>query len=155
MKVNDAVVGAALIALAVAILVHIQAYPLIPGQKYGAALFPGVIAVGFLITGAMLVARGVRQGLPLITLGAWLRSPALATNFLAICAVLVFYIVAADALGFVLTGTACLGALFLKFGVKPVRAIVIAVVATLVIHTLFYKLLRVPLPWGVLERFAW
>jgi len=63
--------------------------------------------------------------------------------------------VAADALGFVLTGTACLGALFLKFGVKPVRAIAIAVVATLVIHTLFYKLLRVPLPWGVLERFAW
>ena len=97
----------------------------------------------------------MRQGLPLITLGAWLRSPTLAANFLAICAVLVFYVVAVDALGFVLTGTACLGALFLKFGVKPVRAIVIAVVATLVIHTLFYKLLRVPLPWGVLERFAW
>ena len=155
MKVNDAVVGAFLIALAVAILVHIQAYPLIPGQKYGAALFPGVIAVGFLITGALLVARGVRQGLPLITLGAWLRSPTLAANFLAICAVLVFYVVAVDALGFVLTGTTCLGALFLKFGVKPGRAIVIAVVATLVIHTLFYKLLRVPLPWGVLERFVW
>ena len=155
MKVNDAVVGAALIALALAILVHIQAYPLIPGQKYGAALFPGVIAVGFLVTGALLVARGVRQGLPLITLGAWLRSPTLAANFLAICAVLVFYVVAVDALGFVLTGTTCLGALFLKFGVKPVRAVVIAVVATLVIHTLFYKLLRVPLPWGVLERFAW
>jgi len=154
-KVNDAVVGTFLIALALAILVHIQPYPLIPGQKYGAALFPGVIAVGFLITGVMLVARGVRQGLPLITLGAWLRSPTLAANFLAICAVLVFYIVAADALGFVLTGTACLVALFLKFGVKPVRATVIAVVATLVIHTLFYKLLRVPLPWGVLERFAW
>jgi putative tricarboxylic transport membrane protein len=154
-KVNDAVVGAVLIALALAILVHIQAYPLIPGQKYGAALFPGVIAVGLLVTGAVLVARGVRQGFPLITLGPWLRSPRLVTNFLAICAVLVFYIVAADALGFVLTGTACLGALFLKFGVKPVRAIVIAVVATLVIHTLFYKLLRVPLPWGVLERFAW
>ena len=66
-----------------------------------------------------------------------------------------YYVVAVDALGFVLTGTACLGALFLKFGVKPARAIVIAVVATLVIHTLFYKLLRVPLPWGVLERFAW
>jgi putative tricarboxylic transport membrane protein len=103
----------------------------------------------------MLVARGVRQGSPIVTLGAWLRSPTLAANFLAICAALVFYIVAADALGFVLTGIACLAALFLKFGVKPARAAVIAVTATLVIHTLFYKLLRVPLPWGVLERFAW
>jgi putative tricarboxylic transport membrane protein len=154
-KVNDAVVGTALIALAIAILVHIQAYPLIPGQKYGAALFPGAIAVGFLITGALLVARGVRQGGPLFAPGAWLRSPRLATNFLAICAVLVFYIVEVDALGFVLTGSACLVALFVKFGVRPARAVVIAVVATLVIHFLFFKLLRVPLPWGVLERFAW
>ena len=48
MKVNDAVIGACLIALAIAILVHIQAYPLIPGQKYGPALFPGVIAVGLI-----------------------------------------------------------------------------------------------------------
>jgi putative tricarboxylic transport membrane protein len=155
MKVNDAIVGAALIALAVAILVHIQAYPLIPGQKYGPALFPGVIAVGFIATGALLVARGVRQGLPLLALGGWMRSPALATNFLAICAVLVFYIAAADALGFLVAGAICLAALFLKLGVRPGNAVVIAIAATAAIHTLFYKFLRVPLPWGVLERFAW
>jgi putative tricarboxylic transport membrane protein len=29
------------------------------------------------------------------------------------------------------------------------------VIVTLVIHYAFYSLLRVPLPWGVLERFAW
>jgi putative tricarboxylic transport membrane protein len=29
------------------------------------------------------------------------------------------------------------------------------VAATLVIHTAFYKLLKVPLPWGLLERFVW
>ena len=155
MRVNDAVVGAALIAIAVALLVHIQAYPLIPGQRYGPALFPGVIAVGFLATGALLVVRGVRQGLPLFVLGDWMRSPALATNFLAICAALVFYIAAAETLGFLPTGALLLTALFLKFGVAPVRAVGIAVVATLLIHVLFYKLLRVPLPWGVLERFAW
>jgi putative tricarboxylic transport membrane protein len=32
---------------------------------------------------------------------------------------------------------------------------VVAVAATLLIHTLFYKLLRVPLPWGVLEPVLW
>jgi putative tricarboxylic transport membrane protein len=154
-KINDAVVGVALIALAIAILVHIQVYPLIPGQKYGPALFPGLVAVGFIATGALLIVRGVRQGFPLVQLAPWLRSPGPVTNFLAVCAALVFYIVAAGPLGFIPTGVVLLAALFLKFGVRPVRAIATAVVATLVIHTAFYKLLKVPLPWGLLERFVW
>jgi putative tricarboxylic transport membrane protein len=155
MRINDAVVGACLIALAIAILVHIQAYPLIPGQKYGPALFPGVIAAGLGVCGLLLVRRGVRQGRPLVSGGAWLRSPALATNFLLVCGVLAFYAAFAGTLGFLITGVLCLLALFLKLRVRPLPAIVVAVAATLVIHTLFYKFLRVPLPWGVLERFAW
>jgi putative tricarboxylic transport membrane protein len=155
MKVNDAIVGALLVALAIAILVHIQGYPLIPGQKYGPALFPGLIAVGFIATGLLLVVRGVRQGRPPIQLAPWLGSPALRSNFIAVVAALVFYIVAADKLGFILTGVVLLFALFVKFGVRAGRATVIAIVATLAIHAAFYKLLRVPLPWGVLERFAW
>ena len=117
MKINDAIVGACLIALAVAILVHIQGYPLIPGQKYGPALFPGVIAVGLIATGAILLVRGLRQGPPLVVLGEWLRRPALVTNFLAVCAALVFYVVAADPLGFIITSIVFLGVLLLKFGV--------------------------------------
>jgi putative tricarboxylic transport membrane protein len=77
------------------------------------------------------------------------------TNFLAVCAALVLYIVAAGPLGFIPTGVILLAALFLKFGVRPVRSIVTAFVATLLIHTAFYKLLKVPLPWGLLERFVW
>jgi putative tricarboxylic transport membrane protein len=154
-KVNDAVVGAVLLALAIAILIHIQSYPLIPGQKYGPALFPGVIAAGFIATGLLLVVRGIRSGLPPLRLSPWLRSPRLVANFAAICAALVFYIFAAQPLGFIPTGVLLLFGLFLKFGVRPLRAVVTAVAATLVIHTLFYKLLKVPLPWGVLEPFLW
>jgi putative tricarboxylic transport membrane protein len=154
-RINDAVVGAVLIALATAILLHIQAYPLIPGQQYGPALFPGLIAVGFIAAGGLLVVRGIKAGFPLFQLAPWLRSPRLVTNFLAVCAALVVYILVADALGFILTGVILLAGLFLKFGLDARRAVVTAVVATLVIHLLFYKLLRVPLPWGVLERFAW
>ena len=155
MKINDAVAGAALIALAIAILFHIQGYPLIPGQKYGPALFPGLIAVGFIATGSLLVVRGARAGRPLFAPGAWMRVPGLVANFLAVCAALVFYVLAVGPLGFIPTGIVLLLALFLKFGVRSLPAIVTAVATTLVIHWLFYKLLRVPLPWGVLERFAW
>ena len=65
-----------------------------------------------------------------------------------------FYILLADLLGFLLVGPAILYALFLVFGVRPARAAVVAIVATLVIWYAFYKLLRVPLPWGVLTRYA-
>jgi putative tricarboxylic transport membrane protein len=30
----------------------------------------------------------------------------------------------------------------------------VAVIATVVIHLSFYKLLRIPLPWGIFEQFA-
>ena len=155
MRINDAVVGAVLIALAIAILFHIQDYPLIPGQKYGPALFPGLIAAGFIVTGGLLAVRGINAGFPLVQLAPWLRSPGLVTNFLAVCVALVAYILVAATLGFIPTGVILLAGLFLKFGVGAQRAFVTAIVATLVIHFLFYKLLRVPLPWGVLERFAW
>ena len=46
MKLNDAVWGALFILLSAALLVHVQSFPTIPGQKVGPALFPGIIAVG-------------------------------------------------------------------------------------------------------------
>jgi putative tricarboxylic transport membrane protein len=154
-KISDSVVGVFLIALAIAILIHIQSYPLIPGQNYGPALFPGVIAVGLLVCGALLLLRGIRARAPWFELLDWMRNPVMLTNFIAVCLVLAFYVVAADPLGFLPTAALCLLALFLKLKVRVLPAIGIAIVATFVIHFLFYKLLRVPLPWGVLERFAW
>ena len=46
-------------------------------------------------------------------------------------------------------------ALFIAYGVRPMTAIIVAIGVTFVIHYAFYKLLRVPLPWGVLTRFAY
>ncbi len=48
-----------------------------------------------------------------------------------------------------------LATLFGVFGVRSRWIVPLAIVVTLVIHYAFYKLLRVPLPWGILERFAW
>ena len=61
---------------------------------------------------------------------------------------------AVDALGFHITATVLLlaWARFLRASLG--LALSIAVGATVVIHLSFYKLLKVPLPWGVFERFA-
>jgi putative tricarboxylic transport membrane protein len=67
----------------------------------------------------------------------------------------VFYIVAANDLGFLPTGFLMLVALFKALQVKWSRALLVALIATLVVHFAFYKMLRVPLPWGILTPWAW
>ena len=44
MKVNDTILGALFALLGAVVLWHVQSFPVIPGQKFGAALFPGVIS---------------------------------------------------------------------------------------------------------------
>ena len=76
-------------------------------------------------------------------------------GFAVLVAVNLLYLLAAQRLGFVLTGIVYLAALMWVLQVKLLRALAIAVVMTLLIHYCFYKLLKVPLPWGVLQSIAW
>ena len=39
--------------------------------------------------------------------------------------------------------------------VRPLRALWVGALMTLLIHYAFYKLLKVPLPWGWLQPVAW
>jgi putative tricarboxylic transport membrane protein len=45
--------------------------------------------------------------------------------------------------------------MFWALAVRRVLILPLAVLITLVIHTVFYKGLRVPLPWGVLQALQW
>jgi putative tricarboxylic transport membrane protein len=156
-KLNDAVCGLLLLLLGAAVLAAIQGYPKIPGQPVGPALFPGLIAAGLCVSGALLIAKGLRHRAeqPWVAFDDWVHSPRHVLALVVLLASIVFYIVAADRLGFLLTATLVLLALFLVLRVPPLRALLIAVIAALVVHFAFYKLLRVPLPWGVLTGVAW
>ena len=90
-----------------------------------------------------------------IALAPWTRSRQHLIAFAVTVAVNVFYILFVERLGFIPTGIVYLSALFLVFGVRARWILPLAVVLTLAIHTAFYKLLRVPLPWGVLQGFIW
>jgi putative tricarboxylic transport membrane protein len=156
-KLNDAVFGLLLIALGAGVLLGVQGYPKIPGQPVGPALFPGLIAAGLCVGGVVLLVQGWRQraGEPWLVWDAWVRSPRHLVALAVLLGSVVFYIVAAQTLGFLLTAPLILLALFLSLRVRPPTAIVLAVVAALLVHYAFYKLLRVPLPWGVLTGVAW
>jgi len=157
MKINDAIIGAVLLLLSIAVVWHVQSFPKIPGQQFGADGFPRLVGIGLGICGALLLMRGLRArraGGGWAEWAAWTASPGDWMNVLAVPALLVFYILAAKALGFLIAGSVILTVLFLLFGVDRMRALPLAVVLTFAIHYAFYKLLRVPLPWGVLEPLA-
>lgn len=156
MKLNDAIFGLLLLVLGSVVLFAIRGYPKIPGQPVGPALFPGLIAVGLCICGLMLLLRGLRRPRGTwLAFDDWIRSPRHVTALAVLLGSVVFYIVAANALGFLPTAVIILLALFLVLRVPPARSLLLAVVATLVVHFVFYKLLRVPLPWGLLTPYAW
>jgi len=157
MKFNDAVFGLVLLVLGAAVLAAVQGYPSIPGQQVGPALFPGLIAGGLCVGGALLLAKGwrERQAVPWLRLGDWIGSPRHLVAVLLVIGSVVFYMLASERLGFLLTAALVLWMLMFAMGVRPGRAVLIAAIATLAIHFAFYKLLRVPLPWGVLTPYAW
>lgn len=157
MKVNDAVPGAILFALGAAIIVAVQGFPKIPGQPVGPALFPGILAAALCVCGLILVVKGwlARREAPWFVADDWVRSPRHGIALAVLLGSIAFYILAADTLGFFVCASLALFAQFLSLRVPPGRALLVTVIAVLVIHFAFYKLLRVPLPWGFLKNYAW
>jgi putative tricarboxylic transport membrane protein len=161
-KINDAIWGGLFILGAVAVIVHVQSFPRIPGQNVGPGLFPGIVAAGIGICGLILVARGLRERAAAVegarawvAWPAWLRSPRHLGAVLVLVGVNVFYVLAVERLGFFITAFVYLAALMSVLRVRLLVALPTAIVCTFGIHYAFYKLLKVPLPWGVLTPFAW
>jgi putative tricarboxylic transport membrane protein len=126
-KVNDALTGAALAALAAA--------------RLG-------------LCGVALIASGLRQRAPLLVLPDWLSRQRPRAGVAAVIAGLLAYILLADRLGFHIVGAVLLAVWMRVLGASWRIALPGAAVFTVLIHLAFYKALRVPLPWGLLERWA-
>ena len=155
MRIHDSLIGGVLLLLSLAVLWHIQSFPPAAGQQYGPALFPGLIAAGLGLASAVLAWQGLRVQQPWLVLSEGLRSPRRLAAFAITVGSMVFYILLSERLGFIVCSLVVLIALQWACGVRPLLAVAVAIAATLVIHTCFYKLLKVPLPWGLLQPLAW
>ncbi len=153
MRRVDQRVGAALAVLGAAVTWTASSFPAVPGQKLGAGFLPMLIGAGLLLCGLALLLRGLRSaaGTPAASGPVSSLRDRIAAA-LVIAAVLV-YIALAERLGFMLVAPVCLLMAFLALQVRLLPALAWALAGTLVVHLLFYKLLRVPLPWGLLRPF--
>lgn len=159
MKLNDMLSGVLLLVLAVCIGVNISGFPTIPGQNIGPAAFPGLLAFLLGVCAVLLIVKGWRaqqiQRQPWLEAGAWMRSNLHARNFLITLGCLVFYILASETLGFILCAVGVLVVMFAALQVRRKWIFPLALGITLLIHTIFYKGLRVPLPWGLMLPLQW
>ena len=157
MKFHDTLSGAALLALALAILFNISSFPTIPGQNIGPAAFPGLLASLLAVCAVLLMVKGWRtqRHMPWLVWGEWMKSRFHWRNFCVTVGGLVFYIAASDFLGFLISSTVVLSTLFIALRVRWRWVLPMSLIVSLVVHTIFYKGLRVPLPWGVLMPIQW
>lgn len=160
MRVDDTILGAVLLAFAVAVVAYAQTFPALGGMAFGPDLFPTVIGCGLGVCGAGLIATGIarrraRGGGPWVEVAPWMQSADLGGNLLAVLTATLGYILVSDWLGFHLTAMTILAGLFFKLHVRWAILVPFAVGVPFIIHYAFYSLLRVPLPWGVLTPIAW
>lgn len=156
MKVNDAIFGAIFLLFGVVVFVHVQAFPRIPGQQVGPALFPGLIATGLAVCGVLLIISGIRRRAtqPWTETAAWMGSRRHVAAFSIIVLGVAAYVMLADVVGFLIVAPVLMWIWLTVLGVPQRQSVVVAIVATLLIWYAFYKLLRVPLPWGWLQGMA-
>ena len=152
MRRTDRWAGLGLALLGIAVMGSARAFPNVPGQKLGAGFLPMLVGGGLLLCALALIARSLREA-PYAIRGADEARREHFGSSLVIIGAVVGYIVLADSLGFLIVAPLCLVATFLALRVKLSHALLWALAGTIVVHVTFYKLLRVPLPWGLLRPF--
>jgi putative tricarboxylic transport membrane protein len=145
--------GLGLALLALAVLWSARSFPNVPGQDLGASTLPTIVGAGLLACALLLIRRSfdakrypaeaapepeaaLRAGPPLLMLGAVLLS-----------------ILLSERLGYLLVAPASVLIGMLALRIRLLPAIGWAILASAVVHVAFYKLLKVPLPWGLVRPF--
>jgi len=159
MRIDDRFLGLILVGLGLAIYLTARTFPMMAGIPYGPGFFPSIAAAGLAVCGIIIAVTGTlkSRAAPAIGPGATVRSAARGALFrpLAIAVIVVFFGLALPVLGFHIAAFVTVAAAAFVFGAHPIVAPVLALAAAFGTHAMFYSVLRVPLPWGVLTPYAW
>jgi putative tricarboxylic transport membrane protein len=163
MQLSDRITGGLIATLGAVSFFYGSKLPPVPGQEVGPSAFPMVVGAGLALCGGLIVfgigrhfeevaeADVISHSEPelLEPLPAWRSWLALIPPGLVF-----FYALASERLGFLVTSAIMVLIASFAFGAKPKLAVPLAVIAPFIINLIFLKLLRVPLPGGLLP-FPW
>ncbi|HEX8665002.1 MAG TPA: tripartite tricarboxylate transporter TctB family protein [Beijerinckiaceae bacterium] len=162
MRLPDRVTGLFTFALGAVSAYAGSRLPPVPGQPVGPNVFPLVVGIGLCLCGAM-IALGIghkfeeeaeadlvaHSDLPTEEQVLASHGPLYKLRVLIPPALLLFYVFTVDVLGFYVTTAAMILVAASVFGARWRLSVPVALLAPVVVHLVFYKLLRVPLPAGL------
>jgi putative tricarboxylic transport membrane protein len=160
MRLSDRVTGTFLVALGGVTAYAGSLLPPVPGQQVGPNAFPLVCGSLVALCG-VLIAFGVGSRFEeeaeadLVAHGGVIESELPQSRLYKLRvlippALLFFYVFAVDILGFVPTAAIIAFVISVALGARLKLAIPVALLSPLGVHLVFFKLLRVPLPDGLL-----
>lgn len=131
--------------------------------EYGPGLFPSIVGWGMIGLSCLAAFDALRtpRETP-ATAAAELDdappaeplTPQSLILFTAFLVAPIFYVFVAPVLGFLLTMPVIVGGLAFLASGRPWRALLLGIGLTIFLHIVFYDLLRVTLPWGILTPYA-
>ncbi|MDR7400986.1 MAG: tripartite tricarboxylate transporter TctB family protein [Armatimonadota bacterium] len=147
----DALAGVVLALLGSYVFVAARSFPRMAGQYPGPGLFPQLLGALLVIAGVALVVGSVAGGRARVRRALLGGSRRERLSALLVVAAVIFYIVAVTRLGFAVVSVLILSGLMAALGVRVRWSVLIGVGTTVVLYVLFARLLRVPLPEGILR----
>jgi putative tricarboxylic transport membrane protein len=152
---NDQIGGGIFACLGIFIWAYSWHFPVLMetyGRHPGPSLFPRVLGTLFILFGSMVMLKGLRaarsetvpreEGVAGLKLNYF--------NPVLVVTLIVAFIFLTPKLGFLTTGTAILVILMMKLQVGSLKSLLISPILTCFVYFMFAKLLRVPLPIGLL-----
>jgi len=157
MSCNDRLSGSLLVLFGALVLWRASNFPTLAGLEYGPGLFPSIAAIGLMVCGAVIGCgpRGRRPAQNASPLPSHRSRWRAAARPLALLAVVAGYALLLDPLGFHIASFLAISATCLLFGMRIMGTVLLALPLVIGVHLLFYSLLHVPLPWGLLTPLAW
>jgi putative tricarboxylic transport membrane protein len=147
---NDYIGGGIFTALGIFIWALTFGFPVLDDGHPGPSLFPRVLGTLFIFFGSLVILSGRRAGR---TEEAAPPEEEIQLNYfnpILVIILIAAFIALAPKLGFIITGAAVLIIIMVKLRVSPLKSSIISVLLICFIYLVFAKVLRVPLPHGLL-----
>jgi putative tricarboxylic transport membrane protein len=151
MRIGDGLFGILAGILGLAVAWQAAGFPNPSGHYFGPALFPGIIAAGLILCGALLMLRRQTAGGGFSLSAAALFGDRRATISLGLMIVSILsFVFFGDSIGFQVLTFVILTTFFIWLRGGVVFSVVLALSLAICFDLLFRELLRVPVPMGLL-----